>query len=234
MTTLAIDTSHELLGVALVKDGELLAETMTNIKEGQTARLMPAIVSLMEQANVTKETLRRIVVAQGPGSYTGVRVGITTAKTMAWGLSIPIYPVSSLRALAYNGEFFDGYIMPFFNARRQAVFTALYRFEAGQLQEVIEEQYCSLEDWWPKVHEQISTSEEKLICLSPHVDVFKEEIENELGDRAVIPKVASHFLRPVHLVYASEATATEQVHLVKPNYLRITEAEANLLKRQKK
>lgn len=234
MTTLAIDTSNELLGVALVKDGELIAETMTNIKEGQTARLMPAIVSLMEQARIEPSELSKVVVARGPGSYTGVRVGITTAKTMAWGLDIPIYPVSSLRALAYNGAFFDGYIMPFFNARRQAVYTGLYRFEAGQLKEIIEEQYVSLTDWIHKLQEEVADfSKQKIVCLSPHIDVFKDALRDELGEGVIIPEDASHFLRPVHLIESSEASSTEDVHLVKPNYLRITEAEANLLKRQK-
>lgn len=234
MTTLAIDTSNELLAVALVQDGQLVGETMTNIKEGQTARLMPAIVSLMEQARVEQDDLSKIVVGRGPGSYTGVRVGITTAKTMAWGLNIPIYPVSSLRALAHNGAFFSGYVMPFFNARRQAVYTGLYRFEAGELREVIAEQHVSLIDWIHKLEREVAGfSEQNLLCLSPHMDVFVDLLREQLGERAVIPGDASHFLRPVHLIEAAEAVATEDVHLVKPNYLRMTEAEANLLKGQK-
>jgi len=197
---------------------------------------MPAIVDVMELADVPVESLKQIVVAHGPGSYTGVRIGITTAKTMAWGLDIPIITVSSLRALAYNALFFDGYIMPFFNARRNAVFTGLYRFEAGTLEEIIEEQYVSLDDWFHKLKAlNINDGDEngKIVCLSPHIDVCKQSIDSELGDLAIIPENDAHLLRPVNLIYASESASEEQVHLVSPNYLRITEAEANLLKRRK-
>lgn len=235
MTTLAIDTSNELLAVAITKDGMLIGETTTNIKGGQTTRLMPAIVSLMDQVNMTVDELQRIVVAQGPGSYTGVRVGVTTAKTMAWGLDIPIYPVSSLRALAYNAQFHNGYVMPFFNARRQAVYTALYHFEEGEITEVIEEQYIPLTDWLVKVGEILrENNNEKIICISPHIDVFVDDLRNELKGRVLFPSQNAHYLRPINLIYASDDVADKQPHLIKPNYLRMTEAEANLLKQQQK
>lgn len=235
MTTLAIDTSNELLGVALMQDGILLGETMTYKQGGQTARLMPAIVSLMEQTDVTVDELSNIIVAQGPGSYTGVRVGVTTAKTMAWALDIPIYPVSSLRALAYNAQFHEGYVMPFFNARRNAVFTALYRFEAGELQEVIEEQYVPLADWFILVKDLLAKNNgEKIVCLSPHITVFTEELKEQLANHIILPQQDAHQLRPAHLIRASDDVREKQVHLVRPNYLRMTEAEANLVKQQKK
>lgn len=228
MTTLAIDTSNETLGVALAKDGILIGEIMTTLKQGQTARLMPAIHSLMEQTDTVVEDLKELVVARGPGSYTGVRVGVTTAKSMAWGLDLPIYPVSSLRALAFNGSSFDGYVMPFFNARRNAMFTALYRFEVGKIQEIYAEQYVSFADWIHTIKEQ--KRDEKILCLSPHLSVFEEQLRENLTDSVVLPKAAEQYLRPGHLLAAREQAELKEVHLVKPNYLRMTEAEANLLK----
>lgn len=235
MTTLAIDTSNELLAVALAKDGVLLGETMTYVKQGQTARLMPAIVSLMEQVEVEVEDLEKIIVAQGPGSYTGVRVGITTAKTMAWGLNIPIYPVSSLTALAYNAAYFDGFIMPFFNARRQAVFTSLYKSEKGELVEMIAEKYIPLTAWIEEVKAVMAASStQSIIAVSPHIEQFKKTLQEAFSDRIWIPEDSSgHLLRPAHLLCAAKKASAEPVHLVNPNYLRITEAEANLMKRQK-
>src|SRR5699024_6479156 len=96
-----------------------------------STRLMPTIVSLMDDLNIQPDELAKIVVAQGPGSYTGVRIGITTAKSMAWALNIPIYSVSSLNVLTYNGRFFNGLIFPFFDARRNNVFTGLYEWKDG-------------------------------------------------------------------------------------------------------
>src|SRR5690625_1267056 len=128
MNKLAIDTSNQVLGVAIIQNDTLLAELITNVKMDHSSRLMPGIVGLMEDVGLTPNQLDKIVVAQGPGSYTGTRIGITTAKTLAWALNIPIYPVSSLDAVALNGAYFNGYICPFFDARRQTVFTSLVKW----------------------------------------------------------------------------------------------------------
>src|SRR5699024_7698251 len=105
MNILAIDTSNDVLGVALQQDGKLVAEWMTHMKKDHSSRLMPAIVYVMEQVQMTADQLDEIVVSNGPGSYTGTRIGVTTAKTLAWSLNKPIYSVSSLETLAYNGQF---------------------------------------------------------------------------------------------------------------------------------
>src|SRR5690625_5164541 len=110
-----------------MKNNEIAAELITNIKEDHSSQLMPAIVELMNEVNLAPEQLEKIVAAYGPGSYTGTRIGVTTAKTLAWSLEIPIFTVSSLKATALSGRYFDGLICPFFDARRQAVFTSLYR-----------------------------------------------------------------------------------------------------------
>lgn len=227
MNVLAIDTSNELLGIALQRDGQLIAEKMTNIKKDHSSRLMPAIVSLMEQVDLKPEQLDKIVVAQGPGSYTGVRIGVTTAKTMAWSLDIPIVTVSSLCSLAYNGIYFDGYIWPFFDARRQAMFTGLYKVEAGKLKEVMPEQYISFDNWVTRLKEM---APERLLVLSPHLSGFEPQIMEHLKDVVDFPAINLHLVRPSNLLVASEIEKEESVHLVKPNYLRMTEAEANLLK----
>ncbi len=230
MNRLAIDTSNEILAVALEKEGEVVVEKMTRVKQGQTARLMPAIVDAMTLVGMEPDDLEEIIVGRGPGSYTGIRVGVTTAKTMAWGLDIPIIPVSSLGALAYNARFFDGYVMPFYNARRGAMFTGLYKFTDGKLIEVLEERYTPFQDW---VKEVEPYRKEGLICLSPHLDVFQEALEEEFGESVLLPTKEAHNLRPSNLLaYRSEVEA-EDVHLVKPHYLRITEAEAKVQKRQK-
>src|SRR5690606_31260140 len=98
-------------------------EFTSNVPKTHSLRLMPAIVQLMNDLNMKPNDLDKIVVANGPGSYTGVRIGVTTAKTLAWSLNIPVVGVSSLEVLAYQGRFFNGFVSPFFDARRQTVFT---------------------------------------------------------------------------------------------------------------
>lgn len=230
MNMLAIDTTNEQLGLALTKQDTLVAELMTNMKKDHSTRLMPAIVDLMKTAELEPEQLDKIVVAQGPGSYTGVRIGVTTAKTLAWALEIPIHPVSSLQALALNGSLFTGYVWPFFDARRQAIFTAMYRFEAGILQEVVPEQHVEINAWLEKIQD----FKDSILCLSPQIHLFREEIQAYLGERAMMPILESHITRPGNLIELGRLKQSEPVHTIKPNYLRITEAEANWMKQQEK
>lgn len=111
---------------------------------------MPAIDQLMEETGTKPEELDRIAVAHGPGSYTGVRIGLTTAKTMAWALGIPVVGISSLEAVARQGAFFNGYVCPFFDARRGLVYTGLYD---SSMTVVMEETNILMEDWLNQLKE---------------------------------------------------------------------------------
>src|SRR5699024_11745430 len=110
---LSIYTINYVLVLAIVNNKQIVGEYVTNLPENQSVRLMPAVNQLMQDVQMTPEQLDEIVVAKGPGSYTGVRIGLTTAKTLALALDIPIVGVSSIKALAYQGRFFPGYICPF-------------------------------------------------------------------------------------------------------------------------
>ncbi len=127
MNILAIDSSNVAMGVGLSNDGQVLGEVITNVKKNHSVRLMPAIEHLMNDVGMTPDSIDRIAVAMGPGSYTGVRIGVTVAKTLAWTLQKELVGVSSLEVLAQNGSFFEGLIVPFFDARRGQAFTGLYR-----------------------------------------------------------------------------------------------------------
>lgn len=224
MKVLSIDTSNEVLGVAITEDDKLIAQLVTNTNKDHSSRLMPAITDLFEKAALTPADLGKIVVAGGPGSYTGTRIGVTTAKTMAWALDIPIYQVSSLELLAYNGRYFNGLICPFFNARRGLVFTGLYRFDNGKLEIVREERNMAMDAWL----EEILTLGEQVMFLSPHLAVFEEMIGEKAGELAVIPEATYHLPNPANLSLLSKQYEVMPVHQVSPNYLRVTEAEANL------
>src|SRR5690606_20837175 len=108
MIYLGIDTSNSPLAIALAKEDTIIIEETTNLKINHSLTAMPAIEELMAKAKVTPAQLTHIAVAEGPGSYTGVRIGLTIAKTLAWSLKIPLHMVSSLKVLAANGQYFDG------------------------------------------------------------------------------------------------------------------------------
>ena len=125
MFVLAIDTSNTTLSVALVENNEILIEVIEATKNDHSKRLMPTIEALFKKVNRTPKELDLIAVAEGPGSYTGVRIGVTVAKTLAWTLNKPLVGVSSLEILARNIKE-DAYIIPLFDARRQTVFAGVY------------------------------------------------------------------------------------------------------------
>ena len=132
MNLLLIDTSNQPMSIALMNDDEVLAIKQQIVKD-HSSQLMPGIQSLFNESNL-KQELDGIVVAKGPGSYTGVRIGVTVAKTLAYALNTKLYGVSSLKALAATIDTNDKrIIVPIFDARRQAVYTGLYQYENNQL-----------------------------------------------------------------------------------------------------
>jgi len=229
MNILAIDTSTEKLSLAIAQHEEIIVELTLNSKNDHSSRLMPALVDMMDKVNLRPEHLNEIVVGEGPGSYTGTRIGITTAKTLAWSLEIPIFTVSSLKATALSGGYFDGLICPFFDARRQAVFTSLYRSKNVQLTDLNEEVNVPMDKWLSF----IDSYDEKVLFVSPHMNVFKDLIYEKIGNKAVFFDPLFSSLRAANLILLRNTNADCSVHTVAPNYLRITEAEANLLKLQK-
>lgn len=228
MNVLTIETSNQVLGVSIVSNETLIGELTTNIPKTHSLRLMPAIVQLMKDVEMKPGDLNKIVVANGPGSYTGVRIGVTTAKTLAWSLNIPVVGISSLEALAYQGRFFNGFVCPFIDARRQTVFTGLYRWSDDRMVLYEQERHISMEDWLM----QVKNENQDILFLSPHIDLYKELILEHLGNVAIIPEDVYHISKPSHLELAARHKQPDDTHLLVPNYLRLAEAEAKWMKEQ--
>lgn len=229
MTILAIDTSNHTLGIALVKGSTVIGESITYLKKNHSVRAMPTVEALMKECGVAPSELSKIVVAKGPGSYTGVRIGVTIAKTLAWTLSIPISAVSSLETLAANGQYFDGWISPLFDARRGQVYTGLYTFEEGKIKEIKPDQNILLTEW---LHELKQTGK-PVLFLGQDVHLHEESIRSILGETAVIAEGAFHNPRPSMLAFLGTDRPAEEVHQLVPNYIRLAEAEVKWLEGQK-
>ncbi|GAB3047020.1 tRNA (adenosine(37)-N6)-threonylcarbamoyltransferase complex dimerization subunit type 1 TsaB [Virgibacillus ainsalahensis] len=229
MNILAIDTSNQVLGVAILKDGQIIGEVTTNLAKNHSVRLMPAIDHLMKEVSMPPDQLDRIAVAKGPGSYTGVRIGLATAKSLAWSLNIPIVGVSSLKVLAYQGRFFNAYICPFFDARRGMVFSGVYEWKGDKLAPVFEESNISMQE----LLQQLSKEKKQVLFLSPDVSLYKEAITDSMDEFAIIPEGPYHLSKASHLALAASNSEPEAIHTLTPNYLRLAEAEANWMKAQK-
>ena len=228
MNVLAIDTSNQLLGVALWKKGELKAEYTANIKRNHSVGLMPAIDHIMSETDTTPKDLDRIAIAKGPGSYTGVRIGLATAKTLAWSLNIPVVGISSLELLASNISSDESYISPFFDARRGLVYTGLYQRTTEGLTNIEADCNILLSEWLKKLR----AFSAPIIFLSQDLHQHKEAIEAYLGEQAIFPDPLFHFPRAGELAYIATQKEADNTHALTPNYIRMVEAEAKWLKKQ--
>jgi tRNA threonylcarbamoyladenosine biosynthesis protein TsaB len=229
MKALAIDTTNNVLGIALVDEDKVIGEYITNLKKNHSVRAMPAIEQLLNDCNISPKQLDKIVVATGPGSYTGVRIGVSIAKTMAWSLNIPIVGVSSLEVLAANGRFFAGYISPLFDARRGQVYTGLYQYTGDGLVTIEKDQNILLVDWLTILKEK----NEKVLFVGNDVEIHKETIETIFEGMGEIAKVVLNNPRPSELGIIGLNREATDVHSLVPNYIRLAEAEAKWLEQQK-
>ncbi|QMT17983.1 tRNA (adenosine(37)-N6)-threonylcarbamoyltransferase complex dimerization subunit type 1 TsaB [Planococcus maritimus] len=221
---LGIDTSNSPLAIALVKDDIVLIEETQNLKINHSLTAMPAIEELMKKAKVAPGDLTQIVVAEGPGSYTGVRIGLTIAKTLAWSLKIPLVSVSSLKVLAANGQGFNGLVCPVMDARRGTAFTGLY--EGANLETVISDQHSDFRVFL----EQVRLQERPVLFTGVDLEVHRSLIEETLGELAHFAQFQHRLPRASNLIALAADEEVKEVHHTVPEYRRITEAEANLTK----
>jgi tRNA threonylcarbamoyladenosine biosynthesis protein TsaB len=231
MTILAIDTSNYALGVALIEENQVLGEYITNLKKNHSVRIMPAIQTLMKDCERVPADLTKIVVAKGPGSYTGVRIGVTIAKTLAWTLNIPLVGVSSLEILAAGiGRYFDGYVSPLFDARRGQVYTGLYQYQNGDLLAVKEDRLVMLDNW----AELLKESGKSILFVGNDLLIHQAAIQATLGSQAVFAPITEYNPRPSVLALLGKDKSGEDVHSFVPNYIRLAEAEAKWLEAEGK
>lgn len=219
MNYLLIDTSNQPLSVALMQDDKVLSELNSNEKVNHSVQLMPAIEQVIAESKVLKENIDVIVVAQGPGSYTGLRIGVTVAKTLAYALNAELYGVSSLKALAATIKEDTRLIVPVFDARREAVYTGVYQYEENQLVQVEQDQYLPIEELLDLLHK---TGQSYVF-----VGTDTENLE-ELLDSTCVANV------PLAKNMKTLIETAENIHQFTPNYIKISEAERNWLNQQNK
>jgi tRNA threonylcarbamoyladenosine biosynthesis protein TsaB len=230
MKTLAIDTSNNVMGVAIIDDNRVIGEYVTNVQKNHSVRVMPAINQLLRDCDIKPKEVEKIVVAAGPGSYTGVRIGVTIAKTLAWSLNIPLVGVSSLEALAANGIYFAGHVVPLFDARRGQVYTGLYKGAHGELHTVKEDRIQMLNEYV----EELKDVDGPILFIGNDVALHQDTIIEALGDKAVFAQSSFHHPKPSGLALIGRDKEASDVHAFVPNYIRLAEAEANWLAEQKK
>ena len=215
MKIAAFDTSSKALTLAILEDETLLAQMTLNIKKNHSITLMPAIDFLMKSLDMKPTDLDRIVVAQGPGSYTGLRMAVATAKTLAHTLKIELVGVSSLLVLV--PEQVEGLVIPVMDARRNNVYAGFY--QSGQA--VRPEAHLPLAEVL-----EIAGVADQPVTFVGDTAVFAEQIE------AALPGVSVQPTLPDAAVIGRLGLdlPAQSIHDFVPNYLKRVEAEENWLK----
>jgi tRNA threonylcarbamoyladenosine biosynthesis protein TsaB len=231
MIWLGIETANAPLSVAIVNDGKVVAEVVQNIKLTHSVGAMPAIEEVMKKAGIEASQIDAVAVSKGPGSYTGVRIGVTLAKTLAWSLQKPLVGVSSLKVLAANARLTNELVCALFDARRQNVYAGIY--EGNNLNVVLEDHHDNIDGLLDK----LKAYNRPVVFIGTDVSMYFEKIKEVLGDNALRAPITMDLPRASELVALAELEELpeiEAVHNFVPEYRRIAEAEANWLKEQKK
>lgn len=146
MLLLAFETSAKAASVALHDGAHLLGETYLNTGLTHSQTLLAAAQSLLAQCGCTAQQVTHLAVAAGPGSFTGLRIGVAAAKGFSWGAALPCYGVSTLEAMALGMGVYHGYVCPVMDARRQQVYNGLWKCTAGVCERIRADRAISLEE----------------------------------------------------------------------------------------
>ena len=176
---LAIDTSSSVVSAALSHKGEILASLIWQTTRNHTIELLPNLVCLLQQVKVELSSIEAIIVAKGPGSFNGLRVGISTAKGLAFTLSIPLLGVNTLEAEAYLFAFTELPIRPIHKAGREEIVTALYRQKNNEWQCLETENLATVKTLYRRIKQKT------LFCGEIPADIANE-IQQSLGRQAII------------------------------------------------
>lgn len=225
MNILAVDTSGPVAGVAVLRNGALAYEGLAVNKMTHSVNMMPMVEEALNRSGLTVEEIDLYAAVVGPGSFTGVRIGVSAVKGMAHGAGKPCIAVDALEALAAGLFGVDGILCPIQDARAGQVYGAAFR--AGMPPErLLTDMAEKLPDYLAKVL-AIAKPDEKLIFVGDGVGTYRQAIINALGDRAVFPPAHCSCLRPssvAMLANANQDAAVDYLTLM-PLYLRAPQAE---------
>ena len=231
MLILAFETSAKAGSAALMDDKKLLGESYQNTGLTHSQTLMTMAQDLLKSCGHSPQDVTAVAVAAGPGSFTGIRIGVAAAKGYAWGGERPCYGVSTLEAMALQMGVWNGYICPVMDARRSQVYNALFRVECGKCTRIREDRAISLADLGAELQNLSEpiflVGDGSLLCyntLSESVPAMILPQEHRMHQRASgVALVAREMI--LRGESADPAALT-------PNYLRLSQAERERMEKE--
>lgn len=225
MYVLGIESATRVAGAAVVNEEKLVAERFVNNLKTHSQNLLPMIQQVLEDAGISPKELGAIAVSGGPGSFTGLRIGMATAKSMAQVLQLPVVGVPTLEALAWNVTGVEGLICPILDARKQEVYTCLYESREGVPVPAAEPRAVSLEE----LIEILTAVKKSVTLLGDGVPVYGPEIAGALGEKISFAGQINLFSRAAGVAWLGRRMVTEGLagdgKTLQPVYIRRPEAE---------
>ena len=231
MRILAFETSAKAGSVALWEEGRLLGEFYNNTGLTHSQTLLVMAQQLLESCGRTPQEVEAVAVAAGPGSFTGVRIGVAAAKGFAWGLQLPCYGVSTLEAMALELGIHEGVVAPVMDARRQQVYNALFRFHHGVAERIAPDRAISLEE----LEGELKKLDEPVFLVGDGSLVCYNALRSTLPGLILPPEHRMH-QRAAGVALAArraiEEGASGDGASLQPNYLRLSQAERERLAKE--
>ena len=233
MLILAFETSAKAASVALMEGSKLLGESYQNTGLTHSQTLMVMAEDLLKQCGKTANDVQAVAVAEGPGSFTGVRIGVAAAKGFSWGKEIPCYGISTLEAMAESLGIYDGFVCPCMDARRSQVYNAIFHVENGTIQRHTEDRAISLAD----LAAELEHLDGPIFLVGDGSTLTYNTLKDRISQLILPPEHRMHQRATgVAILAAKEAEAGNAPSggTLTPNYLRLSQAEREKMERANK
>ncbi len=228
MKILAVDSSASVASAAIAEGDKLICEFTLNHKKNHSEKLMPMIDELFQSAQLMPGDIDLFAVANGPGSFTGLRIGVATVKGLAHALQKPTVGISTLLAMAYNLPFCEYMLSPIMDARRAQVYNGVYQWQKGTVKEIIQPRAVSIAECIGELRK----NGEPVVFLGDGVPMHKDFIREQLGDQAIFAPQNCNMQRAASVALAAaEIYKTgnyQNYYELAPMYLRKPQAEREL------
>ena len=233
MKILGIDTSTMAANVAVLEDDKLICEYTINTKKTHSQKLMPMIENMLKLSDLEVKDIDAIGICVGPGSFTGLRIGMATAKAMAHVNNIPIIGVNSLEILGANMNICDKKICAILDAQRNQVYMNTYKLENNKITQLDEISMTPIDE----LLEKLSSSDEDYVMVGEAVYKYKEKIENI--PNIIIGSPANNITKASSLcmVAKDKFEQNKDIHNcydINPMYIRKSQAEEQYEEKQKR
>lgn len=234
MKILGFDSSGLVASVAIAEDDNLIAEYTVNYKKTHSQTLLPMLDEIVKMTETDKNSFDALAVAAGPGSFTGLRIGSATVKGLALALNIPVVSVPTLEGLAYNMWGCRDLICPIMDARRNQVYTGLYRFdEENGLQTIMEQTPLDIE----ALIEKLNEINQKVVFLGDGTTPFRNVIKEKIKTKYSMAPAHMNKQRAGSIAVAGmiryQLGLYESGDEHSPVYLRVSQAEREREERKK-